>query len=314
MRRIIKITQPETAPMFLTWVINNICTNACSYCPAILHDGKNHHYDWDRAREFFKILFQRYPNIHCAVSGGEPSVSPFLPEIAKIFHEAGHSIGLTSNAAKPAAYWKDISQYLNYICFSYHPEFPDKNFIEKVSTAGDHTFVTARVMMYPSMWDHCVDVYNQLAELPHVFVEPVRILDWGGKDTNADQYTQEQLDFFTSNTRIHKSLIHLKANSTPNLCSSFYINDGTVDTNPNPIDYINAGMTNFSNYVCEIGLKSLFISFDGEVFLANCLFNGSIGNINDPENIRWPDSPVICNKTLCHCTSDVNIGKWMQAQ
>jgi organic radical activating enzyme len=311
MKKIIKIEQQDNAPMFLTWVINNICTNACSYCPSVLHDGKNHHYNWEKAREFFKILFQRYPNIHCSVSGGEPSVSPFLPEIAKIFHEANHTLGLTSNAAKPVDYWDNISPYLNYICFSYHPEFPDKKFVEKVSTAGNHTFVTARVMMYPSMWDHCVEMYNQLKELSHIFVEPVRILDWGGLDKFAFKYTDEQLQFFIDNARIPRILGHLTHVKSPIITPTFYLDDGTIDSKPNTVDYINAGMTNFSGYSCEIGLKALFINYNGDVFLGNCLINGAIGNINSPENIRWPDAPVICNKDLCHCTSDVNINKRM---
>jgi hypothetical protein len=86
--------------------------------------------------------------------------------------------------------------------------------------------------------------------------------------------------------------------------------DNNEEISPaNCVDFINSGMTNFNGYSCDIGLKSLFISFDGDIFLANCMIGGSIGNINDPDNIQWPVSPVICNKDLCHCTSDVNISK-----
>ena len=28
----------------LTWIINNICTQHCDYCPSYLNSGKNHHY------------------------------------------------------------------------------------------------------------------------------------------------------------------------------------------------------------------------------------------------------------------------------
>lgn len=309
--KIIRIEQVDESLMHLTWVINNICTNACSYCPSILHDGKNHHYDWDKAREFFKILFQRYPNIHCAVSGGEPSVSPFFQEIVKIFHDNGHHIGATSNAAKPVRYWEEISPHMSYICFSYHPEFPDKDFVKKVSAAGENTYVTVRVMMYPSMWDHCLDIYNQLIEVPHIFVETVRILDWGGADRSAVDYSEEQLQFFVDNARIPKSLLHLVKRPHAEVGARYFFDDGTVDNKPNPVDYINAGMTNFSGYECEAGLKELFIDYLGDIYLANCMIGNPIGNINSPETVNWPVKSIICTKTLCHCATDVNINKRM---
>lgn len=311
MKKIIKVQQRDDSLMHLTWVINNICTNACSYCPDVLHNGTNHNYDWNNARKFFEVLFQRYPNIHCSVSGGEPSVSPFFQEIVKTFYNAGHTIGVTSNAAKPVDYWREISPYLNYICFSYHPEFPDKNFIEKVKAAAPNTFVTARVMMYPKYWDQCVDVFNQISEIDNIFFEPVRIVDWKGRDSSASEYTEEQLKFFVDNIRVNKNLPHLVDKRVANINATFYFNDGTEDDEPNTVDYTNMGMTNFKDYTCEVGLKSLFINYLGEIHLANCGIHGPIGNINDPENVKWPTAPTICNKTLCHCSIDVNINKWI---
>ena len=311
MKKIIRVQQRDDSLMHLTWVINNICTNACSYCPSELHNGTNHNYDWNNARKFFEVLFQRYPKIHCSVSGGEPSVSPFFQEIVKIFYEAGHTIGATSNAAKPVAYWEDISKYLSYICFSYHPEFADKDFIKKVTAASKNTLVTARVMMYPKMWDHCLDIYNQLIEVPHIFVEPVRVLDWNGAaDTTASNYTEDQLKFFAENTRGDTILRHLPDHRIANINATFYFNDNTVDEQPNTVDYTNMGMTNFNGYTCEVGLKSLFVSYLGDVQLANCGIYGSIGNIDNPDNVKWPTAPIVCNKSLCHCSSDININKW----
>jgi len=307
--KIIRIEQNDVSLMHLTWVINNICTNACSYCPSHLHNGTNHNYDWDNARKFFEILFQKYPKIHCSVSGGEPSVSPFFREIVKIFYDAGHTIGATSNAAKPVSYWEEISPHTNYLCFSYHPEFPDKDFVKKVSAAGEYTYVTVRVMMYPSLWQHSLDIYNQLIDIPHIFVEPVRIVDWGGEDKSASTYTDEQLQFFIDNTRIPKTLLHLTKKKHASIGAKFYFNDGTTDINPNTVDYINAGMTNFNGYLCDAGLKSLFIDYLGNIYLANCMIGDPIGNINDPNNISWPTQSIICTKSLCHCSSDVDINK-----
>ena len=313
--KIIRIKQPDTAPLNLTWVVNNICTNHCSYCPENLHNGTNHNYDWENARKFFKILFERYPKIHCSASGGEPSVSPFFPELVKLFYDNGHTIGVTSNAAKPASYWADISKYLQYICFSYHAEFADPKFLDKVDASAENTFTTVRIMMHPTYWDQCVDMYKQVLAKNTVFVEPVRILDWGVPNTKlmADSYTPDQVAWFNTNIGNHSSLILDKFLDRPvlELWADYYLDDGTVDAHGSATDYTNKGMTNFHGYVCEAGIKGLFINAQGDVNLANCEINGTIGNLNAPENIMWPTGPVVCNKNLCHCSSDVNLNKWI---
>mgnify|MGYP006267031429 CR=1 FL=1 len=316
MKKIIKVKQQDDTLLHLTWVINNICTNKCSYCPPALHSGSNHHYHWDSARLFFKLLFEKYTNIHCSVAGGEPSVSPFFPDICKIFHEAGHTIGVTSNAAKPATYWDNISHYLNYICFSYHPEFEDKKFIEKVEAAAKNTFVTARIMMHANRWDQCVEMYEKLMGTDSYFIEPVRILNWGGghESNAAYEYSEEQLKWFEEHAGNQRTLrlprfSHRKA---INLNADFYFDDGSVEIEGNANNYINRGQTNFNGYACEAGLKSLFVDWQGRVFLGNCCINGSIGNINHPLDIQWPTAPVICNKNVCHCTSDVTLNKWIE--
>jgi MoaA/NifB/PqqE/SkfB family radical SAM enzyme len=312
--KIIKVEQERTNLLHLTWIINNICTNACSYCPKNLHTGTNHNYEWDNARKFFEYLFERYPEIHCSVAGGEPSVSPFLPELVKTFHDRGHTIGITSNAAKPARYWEEIAPNLAYISFSYHPEFPDPKFIEKAKVASENTVVTTRVMMHPKHWDHCVETFEKLLEIDTISVEIVRIIDWGGEsDASASVYTDEQLDWFVKNNERGSP-----GTKTPKfgdrlgnrLQARFYFNNGTSSKSHRIVSLINDGLTNFYGYECEIGLKSLFIDPDGFVLLGNCGLHGPIGNINDPENIKWPTRSVICTKTLCHCTTDVAINKW----
>ena len=57
---VVKIQRRTPGVMAVTWVINNICTNACLYCPPNLHKGKNHHYDWENAKRFWQILLEKY--------------------------------------------------------------------------------------------------------------------------------------------------------------------------------------------------------------------------------------------------------------
>lgn len=337
MKKIIRIQQPDNAPMHLTWMINNICQNSCSYCPADLHDGKNHYYEWENAKRFFEILFERYPKIHCSVSGGEPSLSPFFLDICKTFHASGHTIGVTSNGAKSVEYWREISQYLNYVCFSWHPEFPDENFEAKVMAASESTPVTIRIMMLSSHWDQCVEAYHKFSKLLEITTEPVKIMSYKNIDESSYQYTPEQLEWFNNNHGNHEEFFdyitkkrkrYFDAVSkdeyiSPDMeikpyteivriLSDYYFDDDTVVVDANASDYVNQGMTNFNGYTCEIGLKSLFVRPNGIIYLGNCLVGGKIGNINKSEAINWPTKPSKCNIDLCHCSSDVNINKWIE--
>jgi organic radical activating enzyme len=101
-KRLIKVKQ-QTNTMLLTWIINNICNNHCAYCPPILHTGKNHHYEWEKAKEFLYRLFSHYPRIHCSISGGEPTLSPFFKELVEIFYENNHQ-SVEVSYARPNAY------------------------------------------------------------------------------------------------------------------------------------------------------------------------------------------------------------------
>lgn len=313
MKKIIRITQPNDAPFHLTWVINNICTNQCSYCPSDLHAGKNHHYEWENAKKFLHDLFEKHERIHVTITGGEPSLSPFFKELVEMFYSNGHTIGMTSNAARTVRYWEEMSQYMSYICFSYHPEFPDIDFIEKAKVSSEITNVTVRVMMHPKFWDQTLDIYNQVLNIPSLNVEPVRVTDWFGKDREAHIYTKEQADWFNDHGYTNRTSKLRRLIKNPNITNNAYhFDDGTIDPDGHANDYINQGMTNFYEYTCEIGLKAMFVYWNGDINLGNCGVGGVIGNINDPKNIKWPIKPIVCTKNaVCHCASDVNINKWI---
>jgi organic radical activating enzyme len=317
MKKIIKVTQSEIAPFNLTWIINNICTNQCSYCPGNLHNGTNHNYDWSKVRQFFKELFRRHSTVHCSVAGGEPSLSPFLEELVEIFKENNSTIGITSNAAKPVSYWDRIAPNLNYISFSWHAEFIDKNFREKVLAAAMKTPVTVRVMMHPLHWERSLEELKTWEENLYVRAECVRILDWGAQDTDSKSwtYTDEQNDFFNSyviNKNYYPHSVSFNMKFSKLWSSEFYFDDETSVRAVDTVTFINKGQTNFYGYRCAAGLKAMYINFSGMIYLANCQSGGSIGNILDPDNIRWPTTPITCDKNICNCISDVLIAKWQE--
>jgi hypothetical protein len=168
-------------------------------------------------------------------------------------------------------------------------------------------------MMHPAHWDKCVEAYYKFVDTPGVEVENVRVLNWGSDtDQSASSYTPEQLAWFDNNPRQDKmntSQVYSKK-LNPGIGADFQLDTGEFERK-HTVDYINRGMTNFKGYKCEIGLKSLFISWDGRIRRGNCSEGGHIGSIDDPDNIQWPDEPVTCSLNICHCTTDVEINKWI---
>jgi organic radical activating enzyme len=309
MKKVVKVQQNDAQQTTITWLINNICKNSCSYCPSMLHSGSNHNYDWDNARRFVLMLLERYPKINLSIAGGEPTMSPFLIELVKLFYDAGHSVGITTNGAKSPEYWKEISKYLDYVCFSWHSEAPNDRFFENIRAASTVTQTTCRVMMLGSKWDECVAAYNKLIVSPYYLTSAVRIVDWG-TNNNTHYYTPDQLQWFetTAKKTFNKPLAY-KNKINKVYGSMFYFDD---DTNVSGIDatsLINQGQTNFLGYECFIGINSLFVGIDGKIKRGNCSAGDWIGHINDPDNIAWPTGPIICPIQLCSCVADVIINK-----
>jgi MoaA/NifB/PqqE/SkfB family radical SAM enzyme len=318
MKKIIKIENLNPKPHFrVSWIINNICTNKCSYCPSDLHSGTNHNYEWANAKRFLNLLLERYPKIHFCIGGGEPTVSPFLEEMVDIINSNKNNlVSITSNLARTPRYWNNLAPKLSYLCTSYHAEYPQDDFYEKVSLSSKYTLVTARVMMHPNKWNQCIGIFDQLKTLQNVLIEPVRIYDKKGADSTSHVYSEEQFAWFNDN----KSVINVVAKTDLDCTKdwtdcedrSFYtFDDGSIDADPKAVEYINDNMTNFNGFVCETSLNQIVIDWKGDVLLGNCAINGPIGNINYPEAIRWPTAPVICRLSSCDCSLDVNMPKYL---
>jgi organic radical activating enzyme len=302
----------------LTWIINNICTNHCSYCPTSLHSGTNHHYDWNHAKNFVKECFERYKTIQCNLSGGEPTVSPFFKELVHLIYDNGGVTNLTTNLVRNKDWWSDIADKLCTISTSYHPEFmqseqKENEFIEKVLYLQNTTRITVRVMMHPDYWDQCINFYNKCAAVNTGFcMEMVRILpNFGIGDPFCKiEYTEEQNDILNNAKPIAKfnSLpLHFRHNRSNSKMQ--YSTGETIDLDFSVTSILtNAKLTNFEGWKCNIGLESLFVMWDGDIQRSNCAEGGLIGNITK-NNIQWPDAPIICGKNVCHCIADVLITK-----
>jgi hypothetical protein len=152
----------------------------------------------------------------------------------------------------------------------------------------------------------------KLSKIDKFTIEPVRIQNKRGMDTSAHVYTVPQQIWFEQNRPDNTNkMTHLSIKNVPGLGATYYFADNTQAGNSNTTDLVNSGLTNFNGYTCEIGLKSLYIDYNGKVFAGNCCVGGPLGSINDPDDIAWPTTPIKCNVNLCHCDTDVIINKWI---
>jgi len=315
--------QNKDNPLILTWIINNICTNHCSYCPENIHTGKNHHYDWNHAKTFIDACFEKYGNVHCSISGGEPTVSPFFKDLIGLIYDKGGTIHLTTNLVRPLEYWEDIALKFCSMAVSYHPEFmtPEKDaeFIKKIKYIARYTSVAIRIMMLPARWDQCMNFYKILNENNDggYSVEMVRILpNFGvGEDYCTIDYTPE-MELILNTTPLIASKFGppngSKTYQGPRSSTIIYDTGKTSELDYRKATYLeNNQAANFQNWTCDVGLESLFVHYDGRVQRGNCGVGGMIGNITDLSNLGWPTESVICNKDICHCSADLVLSKRM---
>jgi radical SAM protein with 4Fe4S-binding SPASM domain len=316
--KIVEIRNKSKNILLLTWLINNICTNHCSYCPSDVHNGSNHHYDWEHAKKFIESCFEKYKKIHCNISGGEPTVSPFFKDLVNLIYDNGGSMHLTTNLVRPLLYWTDLPSKFHSIAVSYHPEFittseQEDEFIEKLRYISNKTLTSVRVMMLPSKWDQCYDFYLKLVKNNNAFTtEMVRILpNFGvGVDYCKIEYTTLQNHILNSTPVNAGRGPLLKHRKWP--VSVSMVTDGGNElpfTHQIQTMLENSSLANFKNWSCDIGLESLFVHYNGKIQRGNCGVGGTIGDIVQLDKVEWPSDSIVCDKTICHCSADLIISK-----
>lgn len=329
-KKIIEIKNEEVA--IITWILNDICNYSCRYCPPGLHNGKNHTLDWSIVEPFINQLFLHYgttlgKKLQFSLSGGEPTMSPFFPELIKMIYLNGGSVGITTNLVRTPRFIEENFKYLSYAGCSFHPaqEFANNTvdaWIEKVKIASTLTAVTVRLMMDPLYWDQCIEFIERIRNETTASLEIVYIDDqYGSSPTKIYDitYSTEQLEFFKTFKRIHSRTTFYQIEKN----NSFFkkletkgtviYEDETKESIPTSQTLINRGQTNFFDYKCAIGQESMFIHQTGIIRRGNCHVGGIIGTLQDHDKIDWNSlkKPVLCNSLRCSCGADVPISKKM---
>jgi len=326
------IEKIESKEAIITWILNNVCTYSCRYCPPSLHNGTNPKYDWEEIEPFVDKIFQHYEknfgsNIRFALSGGEPTLSRFFPELIREVVKRGSSIGITTNLTRSIRFIKNNFGYLQYAACSFHPEMAftrndADDFFEKIKVSCTYCNTTVRVMLDPKYWDLTLNFIDKLFTDDDVTanVEVVFIQDqYGGSEQKICDlsYTPEQIKYINNfvnknSTKADKKPFSKLPRLKDDTRSDVFYTDGTSEKLISPQPYINKGETRFFDYSCSIGKESLFINYDGTIRRANCSEGGkSLGSIEEFETMDWDSlgTPLRCTIGWCQCGADVPISK-----
>lgn len=308
----------------VTWLLNTICNFKCVYCKPSLYGGINHGFKWENGKKFIESTLQRLnklkKNSNWAISGGEPTMSPFFPELIDILSKDPRvSISISTNGSRSLKYWKKIAHKVNGLAFSFHPEtsnIDDYIKVLKYCSTVSNTSVLAMAPAPKELWDITMGFVDKIRELNIAPIRAVRISDVSDDSATTPQYlmdySKEQLKYFKED--VQNTVYYDNLPPTVQQGGIVRTTEGTYETHEIINKALAAEKAHFKGWTCYGGLESLFINDKGKISRANCTNEWEdgkyLGHINDFEKITYPTKPGICNIThQCFCYTDFMITK-----
>lgn len=169
--KVIRAGNPEYSLFHFEWILVNWCNYKCTYCSSA--HFMTDQWQKDQSAANYKLTLARLKKFnspfHIELYGGEPSLHPNINEIIDELAVIDNCelIEIITNLAKPLHFWQSIPASKVSICASYHPEFTDKLFIDKVRQLNDTHYIrtTVNLIDNPVHWPATLDFINQLTDL-----------------------------------------------------------------------------------------------------------------------------------------------------
>jgi len=291
---IVSYVQPiNQAVKRVYWNLGNTCPYSCSYCPKEYNSGSVPYHAIDLVLKTLQKLDE------CVVTfgGGEPT---YHPEFERIVDEKPDhiKIGISSNLARPYAFWERIVDKILLVMATYHVEFTN---IERFIPTAELIYLKYKrqgqitVVMLPSRWDECVTAYETLVshKLP-VSAKPVLNTIDPTESESIDvipDYTKEQLDWITKHNE----------GDGPKFMG-IYSKTGELLERVSSWGLLSAKQS-FKGWLCYTPMQYLCINKFQDVFDQSCNQRSKIGTLS--EGFTIPTSPSICRQSVCWCMSDI---------
>jgi MoaA/NifB/PqqE/SkfB family radical SAM enzyme len=232
--------------------------------------------------------------IRLSFTGGEPTVHPLFDELVNYCDHIGIDwISVTTNGTRPAA-WLSKQRNDHYV-FSLHFEKGWKRVIHNIVEVFKHSEIDiiVNVMAQHDQMDDVREAVNTF--LIHSIPFVIRRIRWTESD-NRDlfddmRYKPEDLEWIKQ---------------YPGTVEANTVIDDNQKMHAN--DIIKLNLNQFENWICNAGIESLMINWDGEVYRATCRVDGSLGNIYK-DTFSAPSDPVLCSRKFCTCAADIPLTK-----
>lgn len=277
------------------WMLGNVCTYKCSYCPPNIHSGSVPYHPLEIVQSTLRNL---PTNTTVTLSGGEPT---YHPEFEKIVLEKPDNllIDILTNGSRPYAFWERIIDNLNTVTLSYHVEFTKlERFLE---TAKLIFHISKRrgiinLVMKHDRWAECIEVYAAILDAGLPVTAKPEMTTLGPNAVISFGYTEEQRVW----------LAKMGTTQTTNKIVILDKNLQIIDTT-NPTLLLASNQNNFVGWECHASITRMLITPQGEVYDTQCKQRRLLGTIYNGFTI--PTEPMICKTSTCWCYNDLQAKK-----
>lgn len=299
----------------IDWTINTLCTYHCSYCPDMLHRGRNIIFDKNKDKLIIKQFLEKLYNqikgrpTHVFLNGGEPTISPYFIYLIDIFKDYGWYCHVNTNCTRTTEWWIQNAPKLFKATISFHPEWDNPNIFEKVKTISELTNVGVFVLMYPPYWEKAKQAFYNFVDIPtvaHVGISRVFKRKDIKNDTSYD-YSEDQLEWFKNNSGIKRPYLF----DIPKEEAFGHVIIENADGSSTPANekiLVNNRQNTFINWNCNMAIDHIHINGEGLIKGAACNQGKDLGTLETFESLNT--APTHCKQIWCNCTIDTLIPKY----
>jgi len=281
----------------IEWNVGKRCNYDCSYCPSEIHDNTSAHTDIEILKRTIDQLAALDKPIRLSFTGGEPCVHPKFDELIKYARYKNiHWISVTTNGTRPYEFYASlpVDQYV----ISIHFEYDWLRVVNTIQKLANTNFkIIAQIMAHQDYMDQALQTRAMMVS--YNIPNTVRRIRWtkGDHDLFDDmRYTPFHLEWVKDSEATVKPNTIIFYHDKP--LEQFHAND-----------IIKLKLNQYKNWICNAGIESLMINWDGDVHRATCRVGGSLGNIYEGDFVV-PSEPVTCDRNFCTCAADIPLTKY----
>lgn len=237
-------------------------------------------------------------------TGGEPTVYPQFRELIKYAKTIGIRQSIISNGSRTTRFWNYAAWYFEKVHLSYHPEFADpEKFIRNAQEICRQTDLHVNVLMMPGIFPEIILMaHNLRIACPDatILLKPLQ------KDFGSElyDYTESEHKILTSMHDYQTKVPRKKNYPTGQL--KVTRRGGILDTTTPSTLMLNEA-NQWKGWDCQIGIETLNVDMNGEIWGGLCHVGGSHGNIST--GFTLPTEGQVCTKQWCTCHLDIMVTK-----